>query len=200
MRLSKIYTRTGDKGYTDLIGGWRVPKTHWRLECYGSLDELNSFVGKLKVLCFENKKDEFQKIAAELVEVQNHLFDAGTMLATLVQDESMVWTTMPSITQEHVKGLEDSIDNMNKSLESLRSFTLPGSEAINAEAHICRTVCRRAERILCEATDHCVAISDSVMAYINRLSDYFFVLSRYASYLNEAKEDEWLQGKSAEHL
>ncbi|MCL2260085.1 MAG: cob(I)yrinic acid a,c-diamide adenosyltransferase [Fibromonadales bacterium] len=196
MRLSKIYTRTGDKGYTDLIGGWRVPKTHWRLECYGTLDELNAFVGKLKVLCSASQKDEFKKIVTELIEIQNNLFDAGTMLATLVQDESMVWTNMPSITQAHVKNLEDSIDAMNKPLESLKSFTLPGSEAINAEAHICRTVCRRVERILCEATDNCVAISDSVMAYINRLSDYFFVLSRYASFVNGAKEDEWLQGKA----
>lgn len=194
MRLSKIYTRTGDKGYTDLIGGWRVPKTHWRLECYGTIDELNAFVGKLKVLCSASPKSEFKKIAAELVVIQNNLFDAGTMLATLVKDESMVWTNMPSITQEQVKGLEDSIDAMNQPLESLKSFTLPGSEAINAEAHICRTVCRRVERILCEATDNCVAISDSVMAYINRLSDYFFVLSRYASFLNGIKEDEWLQG------
>jgi len=193
MRLSKIYTRTGDKGYTDLIGGWRVPKSHWRLECYGTLDELNTFVGRLKVLCFENKKDEFQKIAADLIKIQNHLFDAGTTLATLTTDEGMAWVNMPCVTEAHVKELEDLIDEMNKPLENLKSFTLPGSEAINAEAHICRTVCRRAERIMCEAKDNCVAVSDSVMAYINRLSDYFFVLSRFASFKNEAKEDKWLQ-------
>jgi len=200
MRLTKIYTRTGDKGYTDLIGGWRVPKSHWRLECYGTMDELNTFVGKLKFLCIENKKEEFQKLATELGKIQNDLFNAGTVLATLITDESMVWASTLCITESSIKELEDSIDAMNKPLETLKSFTLPGTDAINAEAHICRTVCRRTERILCEAKDNGVAVSDSVMAYINRLSDYFFVVSRFASFLSEAKEAQWLQGKASADL
>jgi len=164
------------------------------------MDELNTFVGKLKFLCIENKKEEFQKLATELGKIQNDLFNAGTVLATLITDESMVWASTLCITESSIKELEDSIDAMNKPLETLKSFTLPGTDAINAEAHICRTVCRRTERILCEAKDNGVAVSDSVMAYINRLSDYFFVVSRFASFLSEAKEAQWLQGKASADL
>ena len=197
MRLSKIYTRTGDKGYTDLIGGQRVLKSHLRLECYGTLDELNAFTGKLKVLCLESGKKEFQKITVELGKIQNHLFDVGTTLAV---PQGIEWANMPNITEVHIKELETLIDKMNESLKPLKAFTLPGSEAINAEAHICRAICRRAERILCTAKENNIAINDCIMAYINRLSDYFFVLSRYASFLNEAKESEWLQGETATDL
>jgi len=197
MRLSKIYTRTGDKGYTDLIGGQRVLKSHLRLECYGTLDELNAFTGKLKVLCLESGKKEFQKITVELGKIQNRLFDVGTTLAV---PQGIEWANMPNITEVHIKELETLIDKMNESLKPLKAFTLPGSEAINAEAHICRAICRRAERILCTAKENNIAINDCIMAYINRLSDYFFVLSRYASFLNEAKESEWLQGETATDL
>ena len=175
MRLSKIYTRTGDKGCTALIGGERVSKSHLRLECYGTLDELNAFTGKLKVLCADNKKEEFQKIAAELENIQSLLFNAGTALATPPGAE---WANMPCITGEHVKELETLIDKMNGPLEPLKAFAIPGSNSINAEAHICRTVCRRAERILCKAKENGIAVNDFALAYINRLSDYFFVLSR----------------------
>jgi cob(I)alamin adenosyltransferase len=197
MRLSKIYTRTGDKGYTDLIGGDRVSKSHLRLECYGTLDELNAFTGKLKVLCLESDKNEFQKTAAELEKIQNRLFDAGTTLAV---PQGTEWVNMPNITDVHIKELETSIDKMNELLEPLKTFTLPGSETINAEAHICRAVCRRAERILCTAKENNIAVNDCIMAYVNRLSDYFFVLSRYASLLNEAKEGRWLQGEASADL
>lgn len=161
-----IYTRTGDKGSTALIGGERVSKSHLRLECYGTLDELNAFTGKLKAL----------HPAKELGEIQNRLFDLGTMLATPPGKE---WENMPSINQTHINGLERAIDSMNAELEPLKTFVIPGSNLMNAEAHICRTVCRRAERILCSAKENGIAISDFAMAYINRLSDYFFVLSRY---------------------
>jgi cob(I)alamin adenosyltransferase len=170
MRLSKIYTRTGDKGSTALIGGKRVSKSNMRLECYGTLDELNAFVGRLKILCIEK--------AEELGCIQNHLFEIGSILAT---PTGMEWTNMPSINETHVKMLEKAIDLMNAKLEPLKSFTTPGENMVNAEAHICRTVCRRAERILCHAKENNVAINDFIMAYINRLSDYFFVLSRYAA-------------------
>ncbi|MCL2101117.1 MAG: cob(I)yrinic acid a,c-diamide adenosyltransferase, partial [Fibromonadales bacterium] len=175
MKLSKIYTRTGDKGSTALIGGQRVSKSHFRLECYGTLDELNAFTGKLKALCAENKE-----ITTELENIQSLLFNAGTALATPPGAE---WANMPCITEEHIKELETLIDKMNGSLEPLKAFAIPGSDLINAEAHICRTVCRRAERILCNAKENGIAVSDSVLAYINRLSDYFFVLSRCALHL-----------------
>jgi cob(I)alamin adenosyltransferase len=168
MRLSKIYTRTGDKGSTALIGGERVSKSNMRLECYGSLDELNAFVGRLKVLCAEK--------AEELGGIQSRLFEIGSILAT---PPGKAWANMPSIDESHIQTLEDAIDLMNAKLEPLKNFTVPGENAKNAEAHICRTVCRRVERILCHARENDVAINDLIMAYINRLSDYFFVLSRY---------------------
>ncbi|MDR2579610.1 MAG: cob(I)yrinic acid a,c-diamide adenosyltransferase [Fibromonadaceae bacterium] len=167
MRISKVYTRTGDKGSTALIGGERVPKSHLRLECYGTIDELNAFTGKLKLLC----KVSF------LENIQKTLSDIGAILATPSGKE---WNNMPSINETHIKELENEIDKMNSELEPLKSFTVPGENEINAEAHVCRTVCRRAERVLCSAQANGVAISDFTMAYINRLSDYFFVLSRYA--------------------
>jgi len=176
MLLSKIYTRTGDKGSTSLIGGERIPKSHLRLECYGTLDELSAFIGKLKILC--SKIEDFQKIVAKLGEIQSCLLHAGSVLAT-PQDKE--WEDMPSIEQTHIDELEKAIDEMNSALQPLKFFTIPGENEINAEAHICRTVCRRAERILCRAKESGIAINDVVMAYINRLSDYFFVLSRYSA-------------------
>ncbi len=172
MRLSKIYTRTGDKGYTNLIGGERVSKSHLRLECYGTLDELNAFTGKLKLLC------KAKGIGENLDNVQKILFDIGAILATPKGKE---WNNMPSINGTHIKELENEIDKMNSALEPLKNFTVPGENEINAEAHICRTICRRAERILCRAKENGINISDPVMIYINRLSDYFFVLSRFAT-------------------
>ncbi|MDR1812714.1 MAG: cob(I)yrinic acid a,c-diamide adenosyltransferase [Candidatus Fibromonas sp.] len=167
MLLGKIYTRTGDKGTTALIGGERVSKSNLRIECYGTLDELNAFTGRLKLLC-----------EAEILNnIQKTLFDMGAVIATPSGKE---WSNMPNINETHVKELENEIDRMNSTLKPLRNFTVPGENEINAEAHICRTVCRRAERILCNAKENGIDISDSIMIYINRLSDYFFVLSRYA--------------------
>jgi cob(I)alamin adenosyltransferase len=166
MYISKVYTRAGDKGTTVLIGGERVLKSHLRLECYGSLDELNAFTGKLKFICKESYLENIQKT----------LSDIGTILATPSGKE---WDSMPSINEGHIKELENEIDKMNSKLEPLRNFTVPGENELNAEAHVCRTVCRRVERVLCHARGNGIAISDFAMAYINRLSDYFFVLSRY---------------------
>ncbi len=168
MLLSKIYTRTGDKGTTALIGGERVSKSHLRIECYGSLDELNAFIGRLKLLCE----------AKMLGNIQKMLFDIGAIIATPSGKE---WNNMPNINETHIKELENEIDKMNSVLQPLKDFTIPGENETNAEAHICRTVCRRAERILCHAKENGIDISDSVMIYINRLSDYFFVLSRFVA-------------------
>jgi cob(I)alamin adenosyltransferase len=178
MRLTKIYTRTGDKGSTALIGGERVPKSHLRLECYGTLDELNAFTGKLKFLCEASQNQALQATSKNLSNIQKMLFNIGTILAT---PEGKEWKGMPSINETHIKELEAEIDKMNSVLEPLKNFTIPGENEINAEAHICRTVCRRAERILAKAKENKIAISDLIMAYINRLSDYFFVLSRYST-------------------
>jgi len=173
MQLTKIYTRTGDKGSTSLIGGERVPKSHLRLECYGTIDELNAFVGKLKSLCKNSPAT-----SENLNNIQKMLLNIGAVLAT---PEGKEWKGMPSINETHIKELETEIDKMNSKLKPLKEFTIPGENEINAEAHICRTVCRRAERILAKAKENEIAIDDFVMAYINRLSDYFFVLSRYST-------------------
>jgi cob(I)alamin adenosyltransferase len=178
MRLTKIYTRTGDKGSTSLIGGERVPKSHLRLECYGTIDELNAFTGKLKFLCKASKNKTLRAISENLHNIQKMLLNIGAVLAT---PEGKEWKGMPSINEEHIKELEAEIDKMNSKLEPLTEFTIPGENEINAEAHICRTVCRRAERILAKAKENEMTIDDFVMAYINRLSDYFFVLSRYST-------------------
>jgi cob(I)alamin adenosyltransferase len=176
MRLTKIYTRTGDKGSTALIGGERVSKSHLRLECYGTLDELNAFTGKLKHFCKASQNQALQAIGENLNDIQKMLFNIGALLAT---PEGKEWNDMPNINEAHIKELEIEIDKMNSTLEPLKNFTVPGESEINAEAHICRTVCRRAERILVKAKENEIAINDFAMAYINRLSDYFFVLSRY---------------------
>jgi cob(I)alamin adenosyltransferase len=180
MRPSKIYTRTGDKGSTSLIGGERVSKSHLRIECYGTLDELNAFTGKLKLLC--KASQTLQAFGENMGSIQKKLFDIGSILATPGGKE---WNNMPNINETHVKELENEIDKMNSALKPLKTFTVPGKNEINAEAHICRTVCRRAERILCRAKENGIDISDSVMTYINRLSDYFFVLSRYAELFHQ---------------
>jgi cob(I)alamin adenosyltransferase len=160
------------------VGGERVSKSHIRLECYGTLDELSAFMGRLKILCAESKREELGKAAEFLEKVQKRLLDIGTILAT---PPGISWADMPSINETHVKTLENAIDFMNAKLEPLKNFTVSGSNAINAEAHVCRTVCRRMERVLFNAKEKNIAISDFIMAYINRLSDYFFVLSRYAA-------------------
>ncbi|MDR3001527.1 MAG: cob(I)yrinic acid a,c-diamide adenosyltransferase [Fibromonadaceae bacterium] len=160
-----IYTRTGDKGCTALIGGERISKSHLRLECYGTLDELNAFTGRLKCLCKVSFLDKVQKT----------LFDIGAILAT---PDGKKWNNMPSINETHIKELENEIDKISSTLEPLKSFNVPGENEVNAEAHVCRTVCRRAERILCNAKENGITINDFVMIYINRLSDYFFVLAR----------------------
>jgi cob(I)alamin adenosyltransferase len=160
MIISKVYTRTGDDGTTALIGGERVSKASLRVECYGTIDELNAFIGRLKVVA----KTPF------LTGVQKLLFELG---AELANPNAKEWNG-----EEHIKELEAEIDRINADLEFLREFTVPGEDEANAEAHICRTVCRRAERVLCAAKENGVAISDSIITYVNRLSDYFFVLSR----------------------
>jgi cob(I)alamin adenosyltransferase len=140
------------------------------LECYGTIDELNAFTGKLKFLCANSEKQSLQKITEYLHNVQKTLFDIGAVLAN---PNALEWANK-------TKELEEEIDRMNAELEPLKNFTIPGENAINAEAHICRTVCRRAERILHAAKENGIAVCDSIASYINRLSDYFFVLSRYA--------------------
>ena len=162
----KVYTKTGDDGSTSLLGGKRVSKDDLRIECYGTVDELNSHVGKLSVLS-DKKQSLIQNI-------QNTLFDIGSLLASENPEE---WN-LTKVPQSKIDRLEVDMDLMNESLPALTNFVLPGGNEASAEAHICRCVCRRAERrVVTLAEDE--KIDKEIIEYLNRLSDWFFVLSRY---------------------
>ena len=184
--INRVYTKRGDAGETGLVGGQRVSKDDIRIEAYGTIDELNSFVG----LAGESAR-ELPELAAILRRVQHELFNAGSILATLPED---VHPKQARITPAESEQLEREIDRMNKSLAPLRSFVLPGGCRLNAELHICRTVCRRAERI-------CVRLSDAgdpeILKYLNRLSDAFFVWSRWASQQLGTPETLWEPNQAA---
>ena len=185
IRLTRIYTRTGDKGTTALVGGKRVPKESGRLESYGTVDELNSIVGIVRTYLIEYQDrlgDDYVWYSEMLRRIQNELFDVGSELATPPDGE---YEGMHKMGAGEVKQLEEEMNRMEKVLEPLKSFTLPGGGVLNAFLHQARTVCRRAERVLW-AVKRQEEIGDHVIIYINRLSDHFFVQSRWiAKRLNE---------------
>ena len=167
----KIYTKTGDKGKTGLIGGTRVPKNDMRLDAYGTIDELNAFVGLLTTYLSENDVN-----LPFLKKIQNNLFSVGAYLAT---DKKKVDTDKSAVFEEdEISLIEQKIDKLNETLPPLKAFVLPGGTTAAATAHVCRTVARRAERRIYDVAEH-YPIADKVLIYMNRLSDYFFVLSRY---------------------
>ena len=180
----KIYTKKGDKGETSLIGGKRVKKSHARLHAYGTVDELNSYVGLLR------DSIEDKSIRAELLEIQDRLFTLGSLLAA-TPDSKM---ELPSLGEADIKTLEDSIDRMNKELPEMRSFILPGGHKTVSLCHVARTICRRAERWTI-AVNEDEEVSLLILAYLNRLSDYFFVLSRYMSNILNVNENPWIPRK-----
>jgi len=165
----KIYTRTGDKGETSLLGGKRVPKYHLRIEAYGTLDELNSFIGYLRDQIEDTRDREV------LLEIQEKLFTAESLLAADTTDEIIM--TLPQLQEQDVQLMEKEIDRMNLLLPELRSFILPGGHPLVSLCHICRTVCRRAERLTIRLAAE-AKIDDLIIRYLNRLSDYLFVLAR----------------------
>jgi cob(I)alamin adenosyltransferase len=179
----KIYTRTGDKGQTSLIGGTRVPKYHSRIEAYGTVDELNAFVGLIRD---HNTVDG--QLNSILLEIQDRLF---TLESHLAEDpQGVVSRKLPALLEEDVKLLENEIDRMNEELPPLSSFILPGGHPLVSYSHLARTVCRRAERISIQLAEaHQVPSID--LRYLNRLSDYFFVLARYFSKLTSSIETPW---------
>jgi len=178
----KIYTKTGDKGETSLIGGKRVPKFHSRIETYGTLDELNSFIGYLR----DQLKEEHLK--SVLMDVQDRLFTAESLLAT--EPGTEVATKLPKLVEVDVLQLEQEIDCMNESLQPLSTFLLPGGHPLVSLSHVCRTVCRRAER-LCIKLNTKTPVDEIVIRYLNRLSDYLFVLARYIAFLNKVPDLPW---------
>lgn len=165
---SKIYTKTGDKGTTALVGGTRVPKTHLRLEAYGTIDELNSFVGLLACVVGDDDKEILSYI-------QHRLFTVGSYLAT--ETESMPPKAASIITDAAIQMLESRMDEIDSQLPKINKFILPGGSEASARANLCRTVCRRAERCIYRVKEH-YPVDENIMIYVNRLSDFFFLLAR----------------------
>lgn len=173
----KIYTKTGDKGKTSLFGNARVDKDDIRIESYGTVDELNSFMG---LLIEEINLEDYR---TQLLGIQSKLFDVGSNLAA---DPDFDYK-LPEITASDAEGLEQSIDKMNEVLPALKTFILPSGSKACSYAHICRTICRRAERRVVSLSK-VADVDPRIIIYLNRLSDYFFVLSRYI--LHKAGKDE----------
>lgn len=182
MRKSLVYTKTGDRGTTSLVGGTRVPKTHLRIEAYGTIDELNSYLGWL---C-SSLKDESDR--GFLQKIQHRLFAVGAYLAT--DQEALTLNSTVVIDAETVTELEAEIDRLDEKLPALHAFILPGGTQHAALCHVCRTVCRRAERRIL-ALSETTTISADLLAFVNRLSDYLFVLSRKINLNEECHEIFW---------
>ncbi len=187
--LNRIYTRQGDQGETRLAGGQSVPKDSPRIECYGVVDELNAFAGLARVTIAEQagQAPELARLGEILARVQHELFNLGSILATRPED---VHPRQPRVTGENIEQLEREIDAMNEVLGPLRSFVLPGGSRLCAELHVCRTVCRRAERIAV-ALARIEPVPPEAVRYLNRLSDAFFVWSRWANRALGAPEVLW---------
>ncbi|MEL7222072.1 MAG: cob(I)yrinic acid a,c-diamide adenosyltransferase [Bacteroidota bacterium] len=178
----KIYTKTGDLGETGLFGGERVRKDHARIEAYGTLDELNAFVGLLR----DSVSDE--DIKQMLYTIQNRLFNLGAYLATPPKAGKAAQPL--KLEAAAIQALESSMDKMDAELEPLRNFILPGGHTLVSYAHLARTVCRRAER-LCVSLQAEMDIHPLLLQYLNRLSDYFFILSRYFAKQLGVSETIW---------
>lgn len=188
----KIYTKTGDKGTTALFGGTRVPKHHLRIESYGTVDELNSYIGLIRD---QNIDDALKK---KLTKIQSDLFTLGAMLATPPEKETLKSgkerLNIPKINEDSIQFLEDEIDLMNKDLPQMTHFVLPGGHQTVSFCHIARCVCRRSER-LAVALNEEETISNTVLKYLNRLSDYLFVLARKLTQDLQAEEIKWIPEK-----
>lgn len=195
VHLNRIYTRAGDGGETRLVGGQRIAKDDPRIDCYGTVDELNSFVGAARITAEQIASDfaELRSFADILKRVQHELFNLGSILATLPED---VHAKQPRITEVDVRQLEKEIDSANAVLQPLRSFVLPGGSRLDAELHICRTVCRRAERLLVGLSRE-AEIPPEAVRYLNRLSDAFFVWSRWVNHVTRSPETLWQPNAAA---
>ncbi len=179
----KIYTKTGDKGTTSLIGGTKVPKSHLRIEAYGTVDELNSYIGLCKDLLVDEQSRK------TLSEIQDRLFTIGSSLACDPVKEPKM--RIPDLKEKDVHLLENEIDRMNESIPAMKFFILPGGHVHLSQLHIARCVCRRAERCCVRLLEEQEEVEAIVLQYLNRLSDYLFVLSRYTGYLLKVEEIPW---------
>ena len=198
LAIHRVYTRRGDQGETSLAGGQRVPKDGARIEAYGTVDELNSFLGAARVTARQLAVTEarLSALAAILLRVEHELFNLGSILATLPED---VHPQQARVTDAEVAQLESEMDRMNADLPPLRSFVLPGAGRLGTELHICRTVCRRAERATV-ALGRVESVPPEAVRYLNRLSAALFVWSRWASHVTGAPEVLWEPNQSSSGL
>ncbi|MGZ8540215.1 MAG: cob(I)yrinic acid a,c-diamide adenosyltransferase [Chitinophagaceae bacterium] len=179
----KIYTKTGDKGITSLIGGTKVSKAHLRIEAYGTIDELNSYIG----LCNDLLSDK--NSSAILPEVQDRLFTIGAALACDPEKETKM--KIPDLKEEDIILLESEIDQMDEILPSMKSFILPGGHPTISHLHVARCICRRAERSCVRLKSQNNEVEPIIPKYLNRLSDYLFILARYAGHVMGVPEISW---------
>ena len=178
----KIYTKTGDKGMTSLIGGTRVPKYALRIECYGTVDELNSYIGMIRDHDIDSKYKDILK------EIQDRLFTIGAALASDPEKSKM---KIPDLSLEDIYLLETEMDAMNELLPELKHFILPGGSQAVSFCHVARCVCRRAERIAVQLESESF-VDEKVIVYLNRLSDYLFVLARKLCFDLNVPENQWI--------
>ena len=189
--LNRIYTRTGDAGETALGTGERLSKAHIRIAAYGTVDETNATIGVARL-----HLGELPKLDAMLARIQNELFDLGADLCVPDRGEKLEFEPLRILPKQYER-LEQEIDELNAELSPLRSFVLPAGHAAAAQLHVCRTVCRRAERLIVELAaikgEH---VSEGAIAYINRLSDFFFVASRWVNFKAGSGDVLWVPGKT----
>ncbi len=181
----KIYTKTGDKGETSLLSGNRVPKYHLRLESYGTVDELNAHIALIK------DNENSQEIKDNLLQIQKKLFSIGS---TLALDENNYNISIPEISNTDIKWLEEEIDRMSSNLPEMKNFILPGGHPLVSQCHVARCVCRRAER-RCVELSEAAGVSLFVIKFLNRLSDYLFMLARYLGHRKGVSEIPWNSGE-----
>ncbi len=179
----KIYTKTGDKGKTSLIGGTKVSKSHIRIETYGTVDELNSYIGLV------NDHTSNPQTKTLLKEIQDRLFTIGSSLACDPDKETKM--KIPDLHEADIKLLEDTMDKMDSQLEPMKFFILPGGHVAVSTCHIARCVCRRAERLCVSMQDEEMFVEPLVLQYLNRLSDYLFMLSRWTAHELGVAEVPW---------
>jgi cob(I)alamin adenosyltransferase len=180
---TKIYTKTGDAGNTSLIGGTKVSKSHLRIEAYGTVDELNSYVGLCKDLLADKNSN------STLQEIQDRLFTIGAALACDPEKETKM--KIPDLKEEDITLLENEIDKMNDALPPMKSFILPGGHPTVSHLHIARCICRRSERCCVRLQIDKNDVVPMIPKYLNRLSDYLFILARYAALLLDVREIAW---------
>lgn len=197
IRITRVYTRTGDDGTTGLVGGKRVPKDSERVEAYGAIDELNAVVGLVRAWNEQGKGERELRLKLDgwLQQIQQELFDLGSELAT---PEDFTYEGMHRVGADEVTRLEQLINECQKDLEPLKSFTLPGGGPISAQLHQCRTVCRRAEREILRLS-RAEDVGEGPLKYVNRLSDFFYVVGRWVGRNLGETEYLWQRGLTKGH-